>query len=142
MKTNTVLVLSATSILLTGSAAFAVNSQPLNGSPAGTSAPANSAITVQGETTAGSASPTPTPSPAAAAEDASTGSSSQPAALGSAEPNRGPSTSAVPSPAEDRTGARLVAPEPVPSRSIKPNDDHGGHGEQEPGDDSHSGNDD
>jgi hypothetical protein len=141
MKTHPVLALTAASILLTGSAAFAVNSQVLNGSPSGSTAPANSAIPTQSETDGGPASPVSKPR-LAATEDAGPGSSSAPAALVGAEPNRGPASPAAPPPAEERTAAPLAAPGPKPSRSTEPADDHGGRGEQEPGDDKRSGNDD
>ncbi|CAI3796992.1 hypothetical protein NKCBBBOE_01716 [Pseudarthrobacter sp. MM222] len=141
MKANTVLILAAASILLTGSAAVAVNTQTLNSTPVGSSVPANIAILTQSETTAGSASPASTPSPSAS-EDAVPGSSSQPATGAGTGPSSGRPAPAVPSLADDRTAASLASAAPEPSRSIEANDDHGGHGEPEPGDDKHSGNDD
>ena len=50
MKTKTALVLTAAGVLLTGSAALAVNVQTLNGPPAGTT-PANTVLLPQNSTT-------------------------------------------------------------------------------------------
>ncbi|MDQ0821344.1 hypothetical protein QFZ79_003719 [Arthrobacter sp. V4I6] len=130
MKTNTVLILTAASILLAGSTALAVNSQTVNSPPAGGFVPADTVFLPQSSTTAGTASPVSTPSPTStpgrsATEDASPGSS----------PKSIAPVPAGPSLADDGTAALLPAPAPGPSRSIAPNDDHGGHGELEPGDD-------
>lgn len=125
MKTKTALVLTAAGVLLTGSAALAVNVQTLNGPPAGTT-PANTVLLPQNSTTT-PPSHTSTPT-ASTVEDRSPASSPSP----SASDERG--NDAAPSPAP--------APAPVPSRASEPGDDHGGHGEPEPGDDKHSGKDD
>jgi hypothetical protein len=137
MKTKTALVLTAAGVLLTGSAALAVNVQTLNGPPAGTT-PANTVLLPQNSTTT---PPHPASTPTASTvEDRSPASSPNP----STSDHRG-NDDAAPSPA---TGGRTAAPSPAPapapapSRASEPGDDHGGHGEPEPGDDKHSGNDD
>ncbi len=136
MKTKTALVLTAAGVLLTGSAALAVNVQTLNGPPAGTT-PANTVLLPQNSTTT---PPPHTSTPTASTvEDRSPASSPSP----SASDERG--NDAAPSPATgDRTAAPspAPAPAPVPSRASEPGDDHGGHGEPEPGDDKRSGKDD
>jgi hypothetical protein len=114
MKANTILVLTAASVLLSGAAALAVSIQTLNSSPAGSTVPANMVLLPHNATTAGSPAPASTPSPSAPA---------------------GPSVG------DDPTTVPLLVPAPAPSGSIEPDDDHGGRGELEP-DDKHSGSDD
>jgi hypothetical protein len=125
MKANTVLVLRAASVLLSGAAALAVNIQTLNSSPAGSAVPANMVLLPQNATTAGSPAPASTPSPSAPAGSSVTDGRPAPGPSVGADPNTVP----------------LLVPAPAPSGSIEPDGDHGGRGELEP-DDKHSGGDD
>ena len=103
MKTKTALVLTAAGVLLTGSAALAVNVQTLNGPPAGTT-PANTVLLPQNSTTATSPSPASTPT-TSTVEDRRPASSQSPSAID----DRGNDNSTAPRPA---TGGRTAVSTP------------------------------
>src|SRR4249919_129489 len=114
MKTKTALVLTAAGILLTGSTALAVNVSTLNGSPAGSTTPANFVLLPQNSTTGAPTSPESTPG-ASPTEDRGPASSPSP----SAGDDRGDNNSASSGPAvsDDRTAVPSLAPVPAPSRT-------------------------
>ncbi|MGO4804296.1 hypothetical protein AB4089_04115 [Arthrobacter sp. 2MCAF15] len=140
MKTKTIIVLTTAGILLTGSAALAVNVQTLNGPQPGTTSPANTVLLPQNSTSTTSASPASTPSPSTTVEDRSPAPSPSPSA--SDDRSRHTSVPTSPPAPDDQTTARSPVPAPAPTRASEPGDDHGGHGKSEPGDDKHSGSDD
>ncbi|MFF2243193.1 hypothetical protein ACFVTM_03290 [Arthrobacter sp. NPDC058130] len=139
MKTKTVIVLTTAGILLTGSAALAVNVQTLNGPQPGTSSPANTVLLPQNSTSAAYVSPASTPGPSTV-EDRSPVPSPSPSARDDAPHHASVPTS--PPTTDNRTAAPAIVPAPAPARTNEPGDDHGGHGKSEPGDDKHSGGDD
>lgn len=122
MRTRSALALSVAGILVTGSAALAVNTQTLNNSPAGSTGNANQFLLPQDSATspATDAATSPSPGPTSTA-------SATPDDSGTASPS--PTSTAAPSPSEepgDDNGGVRATPEP--------GDDHGGRGSSEPGD--------
>lgn len=125
MRTRSALALSVAGILVTGSAALAVNTQTLNNSPAGTTGNANQFLLPQDS----AISPATSPAPEA------TASSPSPTSTASATPDDNRTASPLPTSAatppsddaEDDKGGLRETPEP--------GDDSGGQGTPEPGDD-------
>lgn len=131
MKTKTALVLATAGVLLTGSAALAVNTLTLNTSPAGRTVPANGVLLPQNSTTA---APLVSDIPSPASPDS-------PAATPSTSDDTLHTEDARHSGTDDPGTVPSLAPAPAPARSLEPGDDHSGRGESEPGH-KHSGKDD
>jgi hypothetical protein len=130
MRTRSALALSVAGILVTGSAALAVNTQTLNNSPGGSTGNANQFLLPPGSAASPATSPAPDTSPSPSPTSTA---SATPDDNRAATPSPSPTSSAAPSPSDDPdepgddNGGIRETPEP--------GDDHGGHGTSEPGDD-------
>lgn len=113
MRTRSALALSVAGILVTGAAALAVNTQTLNNSPAGTTGNANQFLLPQDSAT----SPAKLP------------------ATGATATGPGPTSTASPTPDDNRTAPPSLRSSAAPSPSDDADDDKGGLTEVQPGDD-------
>ena len=140
MKTRAAVALSFAGILITGSAALAVNTQTLNNSNPGTTGDANKVL-LPDDSPTGTRAATLVPTPA---DVAGTGASAEafptpaPAdAQGGISGSPPGDQGAVPAPVLPGTGNPVPAPAPVPAPVPAPGDDKGGlRNAPEPGDDS------